>query len=207
VLRRRWRSDQWLYTAGVGPRARHAQWLHQESTLGKPSDPRRSGVRFRCGCAALHRHTRRVLKRWLYMLFRSSCRVSCAVGTHAPVDHHLRSADTAPAARRNAPPQVRLVPACLLVPRLDRHSVHLDEKGFVRGNPHKSLNFLSIPNSFTPFGTSLRYIQHTHTIYIRFALHTLIEHEIQHTRYGATYGPLHFLHTGFRFAQTVSFKS
>ena len=24
-----------MYTAGVGPRARHAQWLHQESTLGK----------------------------------------------------------------------------------------------------------------------------------------------------------------------------
>jgi hypothetical protein len=25
-----------LYTAGVGPTARHIQWLHQESTLGKP---------------------------------------------------------------------------------------------------------------------------------------------------------------------------
>jgi len=24
-----------LYTAGVGPRARHTQWMHQESTLSK----------------------------------------------------------------------------------------------------------------------------------------------------------------------------
>ena len=25
-----------MHTAGEGPRARHAQWLHQESTLSKP---------------------------------------------------------------------------------------------------------------------------------------------------------------------------